>query len=43
MSERNSLNQYDFINLRKNNLGFISDFADVITVQIENIKKNIHY
>ena len=38
---RNSLNQYDFIKLRKNNLGFISlYFADVITVQIDKYKKD---
>ncbi len=40
VSERNSLNQYDFIKLRKNNLGFISMyFTDVITVQIDKYKK----
>ena len=40
VSERNSLNQYNFIKLRKSNLGFISlYFADVITVQIDKYKK----
>ncbi len=39
VSERNSLNQYNFIKLRKSNLGFISlYFADVITVQIDKYK-----
>ncbi len=40
VSERNSLSQYDFIKLRKNNLGFISMyFTDVITIQIDKYKK----